>query len=93
MKQLILIVPSATTKNFNYVTAKKRITDYVGKRLIEEKEVDETVPGIITKEVLNEIDKETIKKIVFPEDGTIVFIEFDDDCESIREEYLDAVAK
>lgn len=93
MKQLILIVPSTTTKNFNYVTAKKRIAEYVGKRLVVEKENDETVPGIVTKEVLNEIDKETIKKIIFPENGTIVFVEFDDDCESINKEYLDVVAK
>ena len=91
MEQLILIVPSALTKNFNYNAAKKSIASYIGTRLIE---VDaEDLPGMIIKDVLGSEDKQAIKEIVFPKDesGVIVFVEIDEG-EELNNSYLSAKA-
>ena len=87
MKQLILIIPSALVKNFNYNVAKKSITSYLGTRLIEE--CSENVPGMIVKEVLDSADKQAIEDIVFPKEdsGIVMFVEFDEDNEP-QDSYL-----
>lgn len=89
MKQLILIIPSTSIKNFNYNAAKKNIMSYIGTRLVEE--CPEEMPGMLVKEVLDKEDKQAITGIVFPnhESGTIAFITFNEDNEP-NDSYLSA---
>lgn len=89
MKQLVLIIPSALIKNFDYNAAKKSIASYIGTRLIETNA--EELPGILIKEVLGSEDKQAIKDIVFPKDesGVIVFVAVNEN-EEFNNSYLSA---
>ena len=74
------------------VLAKNKVVEFVGKRMIDE--VPDEMPGVLLKEPLTEEDKNTLMEMVLPngENGTLVFIEYEENSESSDKPYIDTKA-
>lgn len=88
MNQVVIIIPKMSAK-VDIKKLKKEIVAYVGLRLIESSTDD--MPAVMFKESLNEEDMKHITSLIPESDGSMIFIDVNED--SADGEYIYAETK